>query len=185
MKGRWLVFSIPLILFLVMAYFLATGLENDPKELPSMQLNNPLPAFQLTALENPEKILTEKNLKGPALINVWATWCPSCRIEHPVLNRLAQAGITIYGIDHTDERAAAIEYLKQQGNPYSLVVFDHDGELGLDMGITGAPETFLIDAQGIVRYHHVGIVNEQSWREILWPNWLDMGGSDPTEKQGK
>lgn len=182
MGGRWLLFSIPLILFAVMAYFLATGLENDPKKLPSMQLNKPLPSFQLASLHDPNKILTEKDLKGPALINVWATWCPSCRIEHPVLNELAKAGIPIYGIDHTDERQAALAYLKLHGNPYQLVVFDKSGELGLDLGITGAPETFLVDAKGVVRYHHVGVVDEKAWRSVLWPKWLEIGGFNPNQK---
>lgn len=181
MSSRVLIFSVPLVLFIVMAYFLATGLENDPKKLPSMQLNKSLPAFQLTALEDPSIVLTEKSFKGPAIINVWATWCPSCRIEHPVLNRLAKAGITIYGVDHVDERQTAIAYLEQHGNPYALVAFDDEGELGLDMGITGAPESFLVDADGVVRYHLVGILDEDAWRNKLWPIWLDMGGFDPTK----
>ncbi|MCG8673438.1 MAG: DsbE family thiol:disulfide interchange protein [Pseudomonadales bacterium] len=166
-----------------MAYFLATGLEHDPKELPSMQLHNAVPPFELTSVDDPSQIITQADFKGPALINLWATWCPSCRIEHPVLNQLAKAGITIYGIDHTDERQAAQAYLKLHGNPYALNVFDEEGELGLDMGITGAPETFLIDAEGIVRCHHVGIVDEKAWRDVLWPVWLDVGGFDPTKSQ--
>lgn len=182
MKGRWLVFSIPLLVFVGMAYFLATGLENDPKKLPSMALDKPLPGFSLTLLEDPTQTITESDIKGPALLNVWATWCPSCRIEHPVLNSLSQAGIPIYGIDHTDERQAAIAYLKLHGNPYKQVIFDESGELGLDLGITGAPETFMIDDQGIVRYHHVGIVDEKSWREILWPKWQAIGGFDPNSQ---
>lgn len=181
MKGRWFVFSIPLILFIGMSYFLATGLENDPKKLPSMALDKPLPSFRLTALQDAEQIITPADLKGPALVNVWATWCPSCQIEHPVLNYLAKSGITIYGIDHTDERQAAIAYLNTHGNPYKLVIFDELGELGLDLGITGAPETFIIDEQGIVRYHHVGIVDEKSWRDLLWPRWQAVGGFDPNQ----
>lgn len=180
MSSRWLVFSIPLIVFLVMAYFLATGLENDPKKLPSMQLNKKLPSFQLSSLHDPQQMITEKSIKGPALLNVWATWCPSCRIEHPVLLQLSKAGIPIYGIDHTDEREAAIAYLKLHGDPYRLVIFDESGELGLDLGITGAPETFLIDGNGVVRHHHVGIVDQQSWTERFWPIWQDVGGFDPT-----
>ncbi|MDX1695218.1 MAG: DsbE family thiol:disulfide interchange protein [Ketobacteraceae bacterium] len=183
MKGRWVVFSIPLLLFIGMAYFLATGLENDPKKLPSMALDKPLPPFQLSSLQDPQTLITEKDLEGPALVNVWATWCPSCRIEHPVLNSLSQAGIPIYGIDHTDEREAAKAYLNLHGNPYRLVIFDENGELGLDLGITGAPETFMIDADGVVRYHHVGVVDERAWRDVLWPKWRAIGGFDPTSQQ--
>ena len=182
MKGRWFIYSIPLLVFVVMGYFLATGLQNDPKELPSMALDKPLPGFSLTSLHDPNVIVTEKDLAGPALVNVWATWCPSCRIEHPVLEALAEAGIPIYGIDHVDEREAAKTYLELKGNPYRLVVFDDKGGLGLDLGITGTPETFMIDADGIVRYHHVGLVDERAWREVLWPRWKAIGGFDPNEQ---
>lgn len=182
MKTRWLIFSIPLLMFVGMFYFFATQIGEDNKALPSMALGNPLPAFSLTELEDPSRIITQGDVKGPALLNVWATWCPSCRIEHPVLNSLSQAGIPIYGIDHADERQAALTYLKNYGNPYTRVIFDEAGELGLDLGITGAPETFMIDAEGIVRYHHVGIVDEKSWRSLLWPQWQAIDGVDPNEQ---
>ncbi|MCG8312212.1 MAG: DsbE family thiol:disulfide interchange protein [Pseudomonadales bacterium] len=169
------------MVFAVMAYFLATGLENDPKKLPSMILDKPLPPFKLASLDDPNRYVEPSDIKGPALLNVWATWCPSCRIEHPVLIQLAQAGIRIYGIDHTDVRETAMAYLKSHGNPYTQVIFDEDGELGLDLGITGAPETFIVDEQGIVRLHHVGVVDEHSWRNTLWPKWLEIGGVDPSK----
>lgn len=173
-------FVLPLIIFTGIGFFLWSGLQQDPTQLPSMQTGKTLPKFSVPALDNPDTLITQDDIKGPALLNLWATWCPSCRIEHPVLNELARSGIRIYGIDHVDEREAAIAYLKLHGNPYTQVLFDKSGELGVDLGITGAPETFLVDAKGVVRFHHVGVVDEKAWREILWPQWLAMGGNRPT-----
>ena len=163
---RWLML-IPLAVFLGMAWFLYKGLYLDPTELPSAMIDKPFPAFSLPAVEG-DKVLTEADLKGkPALVNVWATWCISCRVEHPVLNKLAEKGVVIYGINYKDDNAAAQKWLAEFHNPYQLDIRDEQGSLGLDLGVYGAPETFLIDAKGIIRYKHVGVIDETVWREQL------------------
>lgn len=176
-------YVLPLIIFIGLGGLFYLALGNDPKALESMTLNETIPEFSMASLDDPNVVLTQKDFKGPALINLWATWCPSCRIEHPVLNALAKAGVTIYGIDHVDQREAAKQYLKTHGNPYRLVVFDEKGGLGLDFGVTGAPETFLIDAQGVVRYHHVGVLDEKAWYEKFAALWQTIGGKVEMQPQ--
>ena len=124
--------------------------------------------------------MTQADLVGrPSLVNVWATWCVSCRVEHPYLDTLAQAGIPIYGINYKDEDAAALRWLQELGNPYVATIADREGSLGLDMGVYGAPETYLLDAGGVIRYRHVGVVDEQVWREVLQPLYLQLAGAAP------
>ncbi|OLQ26807.1 thiol:disulfide interchange protein, partial [Pseudomonas aeruginosa] len=119
--------------------------------------------------------LTEADLKGkPALVNVWGTWCPSCRVEHPELTRLAEQGVVIYGINYKDDNAAAIKWLNELHNPYLLSISDADGTLGLDLGVYGAPETYLIDKQGIIRHKIVGVVDQKVWREQLAPLYQQL-----------
>ncbi len=170
----WLRYAVPLIIFIVIAVFLAQGLKHDPTHLPSTLVNKKMPAFSLTRLYDPQQIITANDIKGPALVNVWATWCPSCRIEHPVLNALAGQGVTVYGLNYKDERDAAIRYLEQYENPYKLVIFDDKGNLGLDLGVYGAPETFFVDKAGIIRHRHVGVVSEKAWQDELLPIWQNM-----------
>ncbi len=125
-------------------------------------------------------MLTRADIAGQvALVNVWATWCVSCRIEHPYLDTLAQAGIPIYGINYKDEDAAALRWLQELGNPYVATIADREGSLGLDMGVYGAPETYLLDAGGVIRYRHVGVVDEQVWREVLQPLYLQFAEGTP------
>jgi len=163
---RWLLL-IPLAIFLVMAVFLYRGLYLDPSELPSAMIGKPFPAFSLPAVEG-DKTLTQADLLGkPALVNVWGTWCVACRVEHPVLNKLAQQGVVIYGINYKDDNAASLKWLKEFHNPYQMVINDEQGTLGLNLGVYGAPETFLIDSKGVIRGKHVGVVDETVWREKL------------------
>ena len=167
MKRR-LLLLLPLLVFLGMSAFLYVGLYRDPAELPSALIGKPFPAFSLPALDDPERTLSEADLKGrPALVNVWATWCPSCRVEHPFLNRLAEAGVVIHGVNYKDERAPAQKWLRELHNPYQLNIEDARGSLGLDLGVYGAPETFFVDAQGVIRHKYVGVIDEQVWREKL------------------
>ena len=163
-----LLLFIPLVLFIILGGFLWKGLSIDPRELPSALLDKPFPEFSLPALQQPERILTNQDFIGqPVLVNVWATWCPSCRQEHEQLLAIAQAGgIPVIGLNYKDERVAAITWLQQLGNPYQFNIFDEDGMLGLDLGVYGAPETYLLDAQGIIRHRHVGVVTEQAWQEL-------------------
>ncbi|PCJ34341.1 MAG: DsbE family thiol:disulfide interchange protein [Moraxellaceae bacterium] len=177
---KWMRFGIPLMLFVVMAAFLAKGLENDPRHLPSARLDQKVPAFSLPSLIDATTIITQQDLKGPMLLNVWATWCPSCRVEHPMLIELAKQGVNIIGLDYKDERPDALAYLQKFHNPYSAVIFDEKGDLGLDLGVYGAPETYFIDAAGVIRHRHVGIVSERAWKNSLsaiWASISDGGGA--------
>lgn len=172
---RRLLLLLPLAIFLGVAVFLYRGLYLDPSELPSALIGKPFPAFALTSLDDPSKTLTEADLKGrPALVNVWATWCPSCRAEHPVLTKLAEVGVVIHGINYKDERAPAQKWLRELHNPYQLNIEDSKGSLGLDLGVYGAPETFLIDAKGIIRHKFVGVIDEQVWRQQLAPLYRQL-----------
>ncbi len=165
---------LPLILFAVLAAFLMRGLELDPKELPSALIDKPLPAFSLPALGR-DDILDRDTVTGEvALFNVWATWCVSCRVEHPYLTQLAQEGVAIYGINYKDEDTKALKWLDDLGDPYIASIADREGTLGLDMGVYGAPETYLVDADGVIRYRHVGIVDERVWTSVLQPIYLEL-----------
>ncbi|MGL4318563.1 MAG: DsbE family thiol:disulfide interchange protein [Pseudomonas sp.] len=167
---RRLILLLPLVLFLGVAVFLYRGLFLDPSELPSALIGKPFPEFSLPVVDQPGKTLTRADLLGkPALVNVWATWCISCRVEHPVLNQLAQVGVNIYGVNYKDDNAAAQKWLQEFHNPYRLNISDAQGSLGLDLGVYGAPETFLIDAKGIIRHKFVGVIDQTVWREQLAP----------------
>lgn len=165
---------LPLILFTLLALFLFRGLSLDPTEMPSALIDRPLPAFSLPKLGTAETV-SLADIKGRAgLLNVWATWCVSCRVEHPYLMQLAAAGVPIFGINYKDRDVDAQAWLEQLGNPYEFNIADRDGTLGLDLGVYGAPETYLIDAQGVVRYRHVGVVDEQVWLTILEPLYTEL-----------
>ncbi|MCL2916579.1 DsbE family thiol:disulfide interchange protein [Shewanella corallii] len=168
---RRIILFLPLIVFLGMGIFLYKGLFLNPEQLESALEGKPIPAFQLEKLENQGEVLTEKDLVGKvALMNVWATWCPSCKYEHPFLMRLARQNIVpVYGINYRDERGPAIMELAREGDPYALNIYDKDGRLGLDLGVYGAPETFIIDHKGIIRYRHAGPVDQRVWTDTLLP----------------
>ena len=174
--GPRLKLFIPLILFGVMALFLFRGLGLDPRELPSALIDRPLPEFSLPSLGG-DRMLTRADIAGQvALVNVWATWCSSCRVEHPYLQQLADQGVTIFGVNYKDEAAAARRWLDQLGDPYQLNIVDNQGTLGLDLGVYGAPETYLVDTAGVIRYRHVGVVDDRVWRTILQPLYAELGG---------
>lgn len=162
---------LPLLLFLGLGLLFFRGLSLNPQELPSALIDKPLPAFSLADLKQPQQLRSEADLKGPALVNVWATWCPTCKAEHQMLNRLAQAGVTIYGINYKDDRAAAVRWLEDYLDPYQLNIADPEGSLGINLGVYGAPETFLIDARGVIRHKYVGAIDERVWREELAPRY--------------
>jgi cytochrome c biogenesis protein CcmG/thiol:disulfide interchange protein DsbE len=162
---------LPLLVLIVLAVFLWRGLALNPRELPSALINKPLPAFALATLENPEQQVSSASLRGKVwLLNVWASWCSACVIEQPQLLDLAQRGvIAIVGLDYKDEPAAAKEWLSQNGNPYALVLQDSKGRTGIDLGVYGVPETFLIDAEGIIRAKHTGLITQQFINESVLP----------------
>ena len=150
-------FLIPLGVFLVMVVFLGVGLSLDPREIPSPLIGKPAPAFDLPTLEDPERRFGPQAFKGrPYLLNVWASWCESCRAEHPVLIELARKGeVTLVGLNYKDTPEKARAWLEAHGgNPYQTVPVDADGKVGINWGVYGVPETFLIDANGIIQYKH-------------------------------
>lgn len=169
-KGwRWAVLALPLIAFVVLVAFLLRGLFSDPTELSSALVGKPVPQFSVPDLYQPEQQHTQAILQGkPMLLNVWATWCPTCRAEHEYLNKLAAEGVAIVGLNYKDDsRDKAVNWLNTLGDPYTVNLFDANGNVALEFGVYGAPETFLIDAQGHIRYRHVGDVNERVWRGEL------------------
>lgn len=164
-------FILPLVVFLVLAAFLFKGLHLDPHEVPSPLIDKPAPAFTVPQLLDPKKTFSPQEMKGKVwLLNVWASWCVSCREEHPVLVALSEQKIVpIYGLDYKDKREDAAAVLRNGGDPYTVIAFDADGRVGIDYGVYGVPETYVIDKQGIIRYKQIGPINSQSLRETLLP----------------
>lgn len=143
---------------------------------PSPLINQPFPAFELNAVEQADVRITKQDILGrPAIVNVWATWCAECRRELPVLSRLSKQGVLIYGINYKDLDAKAIkEWMTEYEHPYAINMSDKKGTLGLDLGIYGAPETFLIDKQGTIRFNQRGLVTEKNWNEVLAPIYQEL-----------
>lgn len=172
--GPRLKLFLPLILFTMLAITLFRGLGLDPSAMPSALIDRPLPAFSLPGLGR-DGLLSRIDVIGQAaLLNVWATWCVSCRVEHPYLKQLAEQGIPIFGVNYKDNDAEARRWLEELGDPYILNIADREGTLGLDMGVYGAPETYLLDASGVVRYRHAGVVDEKVWQTVLEPLYLEL-----------
>ncbi|ASK33505.1 DsbE family thiol:disulfide interchange protein [Alcanivorax sp. N3-2A] len=168
-RGASLWIFLPLIAFVALAILLASGLGRDPELLPSALAGKPVPDFSLPSLVS-ERTLSNQDLTGRwQLLNVWATWCPTCHIEHPYLLELAARGVPIVGLNYKDEDSAARDYLAELGNPFTEVIVDKDGQLGLDLGVYGAPETFLINPQGEIVLRQVGDMNERVWQEKFAP----------------
>jgi len=165
MNTRRLLLFVPLLLAIGLGIFLLKGLSLNPQELPSALIGKPFPQFEIASLQDPDRMLSREDLTGQtSLVNVWATWCPSCKIEHPQLMDIAEKeGVKIFGINYKDERESAKLWLKQYRNPYSLNIYDKEGRLGFDLGVYGAPETYILDAEGIVRYRHAGPVDKNTW----------------------
>ena len=154
---------IPLAAFALLALLLFKGLSIDPTALPAARLGQPFPDFSQPELLTEEVIGASALQPRPALVNVWATWCYSCRVEHPYLLALAAQGVPIYGLNYKDERESAKNWLDLRGDPYAFSIFDVRGSLGLDLGVYGAPETYLIDGKGVIRHRRVGVVDERVW----------------------
>lgn len=164
-------FIVPLAIFVVLVVVLAIGLKLDPRYVPSPLIDKPAPAFALTQLADPAQPYTRADLLGrPLLLNVWASWCSACRVEHPLLVELAQRnGVEIIGLNYKDTREDAAAWLMMHGNPYRQSIFDPDGKLGLDLGVYGVPETFVLDAQGVIRYKQVGPLTPEVWAQDVQP----------------
>lgn len=155
MKAKFL---IPLALFIVLIGFLAVGLNRNPQEVPSPLINKPAPSFELVQLANPQKTFSPQSMKGQVWIfNVWASWCVACREEHPVLVEMDKLQMApIIGLDYKDKREDAMAMLSRYGNPYLLSAYDADGRVGINYGVYGVPETYVIDKEGIIRFKHIG-----------------------------
>ncbi|TAK99667.1 MAG: DsbE family thiol:disulfide interchange protein [Aquabacterium sp.] len=165
-------FLLPIGLFLAMACTLALALKRgDPQEIPSLLVGKPVPAFNLTQLEDASKSFGPQNLKGQVwLLNVWASWCTSCRKEHPLLLDFAKQGVVpIIGFNYQDQREAGLATLKEHGNPYQLTAFDADGRAGMDLGVIGVPETFVVDKQGRIRFKFTGPITPEVLKDKLLP----------------
>ncbi|MEF3076153.1 DsbE family thiol:disulfide interchange protein [Methylobacter sp. Wu1] len=164
-------YIIPLVIFIVMAVFLAVGLNLNPRDIPSPLIDKPAPAFSAPKLGAPSETLSQTDMKGKVwLFNVWASWCVSCRSEHPILNQLAQQkAAVIVGLNYKDEPDAAKNWLTRLGNPYDVSIMDQDGRIGIDWGVYGVPETFVIDKKGVIRYKHTGPVTSQDVQAIFLP----------------
>jgi cytochrome c biogenesis protein CcmG/thiol:disulfide interchange protein DsbE len=164
-------YIVPLIIFVSLGLLLAYGLKLDPRRIPSPLIGKPLPAFSLTTVADPARKVSRDDLRGRVyLLSVWASWCVACREEHPLLNELtSRKAVTIIGLNYKDQREDALRWLGALGNPYEVSLSDQDGRLGIDLGVYGVPETFLIDKQGIIRYKQIGPMTPEVWEQKLAP----------------
>jgi cytochrome c biogenesis protein CcmG/thiol:disulfide interchange protein DsbE len=168
MKAKFL---IPLLLFVVLVGFLAVGLNLDPHEVPSPLINKPAPAFEVPQLGQANKTFSPASMKGQVwVLNVWASWCVACREEHPVLVEIAKSGLVpLIGLDYKDKRKDALAMLEKQGNPYLLSAFDANGRVGIDYGVYGVPETYVIDRTGVIRLKHIGPITPEILKQKIYP----------------
>lgn len=176
MAARYIV---PLVVFIALVALLAVGLKLDPRRVPSPLIDKPAPQFTLPQLHETDKTFGPAEMRGKIwLLNVWASWCVACRAEHEVLKALSkQDGILLVGLNYKDERSDAQTWLARLGNPYRLSAYDRDGRVGIDYGVYGVPETFLIDGAGRIRYKHIGPVDEQDVEEKLLPMIRQLSGT--------
>jgi cytochrome c biogenesis protein CcmG/thiol:disulfide interchange protein DsbE len=164
-------FIIPLAAFVLIGVLLLKGLSLDPKRIPSPLIGKPLPDFSLARVHQPDKVVTKKDLLGRVyLLNVWASWCVACREEHPLLMEMRRVKLVpLIGLNYKDDNAAARGFLAGMGNPYEMSLSDTNGRVGIDLGVYGVPETFVIDKQGIIRYKHIGPIDEQALEDKIMP----------------
>jgi cytochrome c biogenesis protein CcmG/thiol:disulfide interchange protein DsbE len=161
---------IPFIIFIGLVFFLGRGLFLDPQILPSAQIGKSIPNFELPQLFKPQHLFKNNSFKNQVVFfNVWASWCVACSQEQVLLLKLASEGVPIYGLNYQDDPKAAKQWLAIWGNPYRMIGSDSKGRLAIDLGVYGAPETFLIDKKGIIRYKHVGILTESIWSKKILP----------------
>jgi cytochrome c biogenesis protein CcmG/thiol:disulfide interchange protein DsbE len=164
-------FALPLAIFVVLLVLLGVGLKLDPREVPSPLIGKPAPHFELPELHQAAKTFSERDMLGRVwVLNVWASWCVSCREEHPVLLDLAASGaVPIYGLNYKDKREDGLAWLKGMGDPYRLSIYDFDGRVGIDYGVYGVPETYVIDKAGVIRYKRIGPLTPQIVKEKVLP----------------
>jgi cytochrome c biogenesis protein CcmG, thiol:disulfide interchange protein DsbE len=164
-------FAIPIAIFIALLVLLGIGLRLDPREVPSPLIGKPAPHFELPQLHEAAKTFTERDMRGKVwVLNVWASWCVSCREEHPVLLDLAAGGsVPIYGLNYKDKREDGLAWLKGMGDPYKLSIYDFDGRVGIDYGVYGVPETYVIDKTGVIRYKRIGPLTPEIVKEKVLP----------------
>ncbi len=179
-KSNKLVFMLPLLFFIAMVILLFSGLGKDPTKLDSQLIGKSIPTFQKSRLLDANALVTDADIKGPALINVFGSWCPSCYHEHPHLMKLAASNenIKIYGLNYKDTRSKGLKFINDLGNPYEIIIFDENGRLGIDLGVYGAPETYVINERNKIIYRHVGIVSDKVWKKKIKPLLKLSSGSD-------
>ena len=168
---KWVKFGIPLALFAALVGFFAIGLTRNPREVPSPFIGKPAPAFRLAQLHQDKLAFSPEDMKGQVwMLNVWGSWCASCRIEHPLLMDIARRKLVpLVGLNYKDERANAVRWLERHGDPYVLSAWDIDGRVGIDYGVYGAPETFVIDKQGVIRHKQIGPITPEALEKTILP----------------
>lgn len=161
----------PLAVFATVAIFLGIGLTLDPRKIPSPLVGQPAPGFSLPRLHDPQRTFSPRDRAGEVwLLNVWASWCGGCRDEHPLLMRVARSGVVpVYGIGYKDRRADALAWLGRWGDPYAVTGLDESGRVGIEYGVYGVPETYVIDRAGVIRHKHIGPLDEGTWQKTLLP----------------
>ena len=164
-------FAVPFCTFVVLAGFLAAGLRRDPHHIPSPLIDQPAPAFRLTVLDEPDRTFSPADMLGKVwMLNVWASWCVSCRAEHQVLTALSRSGVVpIVGLDYRDDREKALAFLGRLGNPYNVSIQDVDGRISIDYGVYGVPETYVVDKAGVIRFKQVGPITLDIVEQTILP----------------
>lgn len=171
-------FFIPVIAFIALAVLLWRGLYLDTTELPSMLIDKPMPAFELTTVDG--RPVSNGDLPGEMfLLNVWGSYCLPCLVEHPTFMRLSEEGeIPVVGVNYRDRQELAVDWLEDNGDPYAFSILDESGRFGIDLGVYGAPETYLVDANGVIRYRHVSVLDETVWEEEFLPAIAELQAQD-------
>jgi cytochrome c biogenesis protein CcmG, thiol:disulfide interchange protein DsbE len=166
-------------IFIGLVALLAIGLRLNPREVPSPLIGKPAPPFDLPLLQAPDKRFSQKDMLGKVwMLNVWASWCPPCLVEHPVVTRISQAGLVpVIGLNYKDQRDDALPWLKRNGDPYQLNVFDPNGRIGIDYGVYGVPETYIIDSRGVIRYKHIGPLTADVVQKKIEPLVKELGSA--------
>jgi len=173
-----LVFALPVLLFASVIFAFVHGLGRDPSKLPSVLIDQPLPKFALPSVRPNDAGLSSEDFRGaPMLLNVFASWCVSCRVEHPVLLDLKSKGVPIQGLDWKDDASAGEQYLRDNGDPYAKAGNDKSGRTGIDLGVTGVPETFVVDRNGRVRYKQIGPIGPDDWKNTIKPLLEKLGAN--------
>ncbi|MGM8871869.1 DsbE family thiol:disulfide interchange protein [Psychrobacter sp. 2Y5] len=174
-------FLIPLLVFVGVLYLLGNQLGKPTEVVMNTALERPVPDFKLPLLSDTSRIMTNENLPDePFLMNVWGSWCPTCIVEHPFLMELEERGVNLVGVNYKDEIGNALSYLNRGGDPFSMSIQDSSGQFALDLGLTGAPETFVVDGNGVIRQHIIGEINEANWQDRITPCLMVLNEANKT-----